>query len=265
MKRLFIAIMFLSIPLIGFSQNELLNDLLSTSLIGRQEAPSRILDHINHLKSKQYKKEVNFLHKIFWSTQQEFLKTYSPYEPFGELFVSGKYDCLTATSLYSLILNEFHFDYSIIETNYHIFIMIHTSSGDVLMETTDRYNGFVYERNEIEERIGSYKKNLIATNGSDKSFFRYSFDLYKKINPNQLSGLLHFNQAVNAFNAKQWLACADELVLSESKYESPRVKELALLLVQAVLNSDTNEEIQELITQRFKPYWLEKQPVIATN
>jgi len=163
------------------------------------------------------------------------------------------------------VLSEFNFDYTIIETNYHIFIIVHSSSGDVLLETTDRFNGFVQDKNEIEKRIGSYKKNLIASSGNGKSYFRYSFDLYKKVNPSQLPGLLHFNQAVNAFNKHDWLACADELVLSESKYYSPRVSELALLLVQAVLDSDASEEIQELITQRFKPYWLEKQPSSVIN
>ena len=266
MRRRFVAIVFWIAPLIGFCQNELLNDLLSTSSTGTHEGPQKIREHVNYLRSKESKKEITFLHRIFWSTQKRFLKTYSPYEAFGELFTSGKYDCLTATSLYSLLLTEFNFDFKIIETNYHIFIVVHTSSGDVLLETTDRYNGFVEDKKQIESRIGVYKENLIASANSNSTYYAYSFDLYKKVSPFQLTGLLHFNQAVNAFNKREWLACANELALSESKYESPRVKELATLLVQSVIMSnDTKDEVKDSILKRFKPYWLEKQPTVAIN
>jgi len=244
----------------------LLGDLLSTTSSRVHEGPQKISEHINNLRSKKSKKEIAFLHKIFWSTQKRFLKTFSPYETFGELFVSGKYDCLTATSLYSLLLTEFNFDFNIIETNYHIFIVVHTSSGEVLFETTDRYNGFVHDKKEIESRIGMYKENFIATTKPNSVYYRYSFDLYKKISPFQLIGLLHFNQAVNAFNKHEWLTCADELALSESKYESPRVKELAAVLVHSVLASDdANEEVKEAVLRRFKSHWLEKQPTVAIN
>jgi hypothetical protein len=260
------VIAFWFAPLIGFCQNELLNDLLSSSSTGAIEGRQKITEHINNLRSRETKKEIALLHKIFWSTQKRFLKTYSPYETFGELFVSGKYDCLTATSLYSLLLSEFNFDFNIIETNYHIFIVVHTSSGEVLIETTDRYNGFVQDKKEIQSRIGTYKENLIAATDPNSTYYTYSFDLYKKISPFQLTGLLHFNRAVNAFNQHEWLACANELALSESKYESPRVKELAALLVQSVITSDdANEEVKGAVLKRFKSYWLEKQPTVANN
>jgi len=265
-RRKFVAIVFWIAPLIGFCQQGLLSDFLSASSTGIKEGPQKIRDHITYLHSKRSKNEIGLLHKIFWSTQKRFLKTYSPYETFGELFVSGKYDCLTATSLYSLFLSEFNFDFNIIETNYHIFIVVHTSSGDVLFETTDRFNGFVQDKKEIESRIGIYKENLIAATKPNSTYYSYSFDLYKKISPFQLTGLLHFNRAVNAFNNHEWLTCANELALSESKYESPRVKELAALLVQSVIISDdANEETKEVVLRRFKSHWLEKQPTVSSN
>lgn len=263
MRKGFVAALFWMAPLIGFCQGDLLSDLLAVGPIETAEGPTKIKNHIDYLRTKQSKKELAFLHKIFWSTQQTFFKTYSPYVTFNDLFIAGKYDCLTATSLYSLVLTELNLDYSIIETNYHIFIIVHASSGDVLFETTDRYHGFVPDKKEIEKRIGTYKENLIAS--SNPSSYLYSFELYKKISPTQLAGLLHFNQAVNAFNKHDWIMCADELVLSGSKYDSPRVKELATLLVQSVLCSNAKDEVRDSILQRFKPYWLEKQLTVAKN
>jgi hypothetical protein len=244
------------LPLLVWGQNELLNDFLVSSPVTADNVSSRFDRHVSHLKSKQNKKELALLHKIFRSTQQRFLKTYKPYEPFSELFVSGKYDCLTATSLYTLLLREFHFDYSIIETNYHIFLLVHTSQGDVLLETTDRFNGFVRDKDEIEKRIGSYKQNVIASTDSKLSYYHYSFDLYQKINTTQLTGLLHFNQAVSAFNNRQWKACADQLDEARKRYDSKRVKELAFLLIQSVMTNDVEEPTKQQIIQRFKKYWL---------
>lgn len=267
MRRRFVAIVFWIAPLIGFCQGELLYDLLSSSSsTAVQQGPQQIQEHIGYLRSRKSKQEINFLHKIFWSTQKRFLKTYSPYESFGELFASGKYDCLTATSLYSLLLTEFHFDFSIVETNYHIFIIVHTTSGNVLFETTDRYNGFVQDKKEIESRIGAYKANLIAAADRNTTYYTYSFDLYKKINPDQLAGLLHFNQAVVAFNKHEWQTCANELSMAEKRYASPRINELAALLVQSVLISpDAKDETKDFILKQFKSHWVEKQPTVAIN
>jgi hypothetical protein len=261
----FVAVILWVLPLLGFSQMKILDELLATSSGGHVQALQVFQKHVKDLSSKQSKKEIVFLHKIFWSTQRRFLKTYSPYISFDELFSSGKYDCLTATSLYALILDSFHFDFDIIETNYHIFIIVHHPNGDVLFETTDRYNGFVQEKKEIDKRIGSYKQNLIATTRTNLSYYQYSFDLYKEIDMKQLPGLLHFNQAVNAFNKQQWSICAEQLILSEAKYNSPRIKELGALLIQSVLQSQEKEEVKEFILHRFKSYWLEKQPTVAIN
>jgi len=258
-----VAIAFWIIPLLGFCQQNYFANLITNSSSVADKAEQQFLKHIDRLKSKQSSKDLVFLRKIFWSTQQEFLKTYSPYGRFDEIFVSGKYDCLTATSLYSLLLEEFHFNYSIIETNYHIFIVVRTSAGDVLLETTDRYHGFVADKNEIQKRIGSYKQNLIASTNSN--LYHYSFDLYKEVTLSQLNGLLHFNQAVNAFNKHEWLTCADELEQSEKIYQSPRVKELAVLLVQSVLAAEVKDEIKEQILLRFKNHWIERQPTVAIN
>jgi hypothetical protein len=264
-KKLFALLFIITTPFLVLGQSSLLNELLATSSLPKSEFQAKLNRHITSLQGKKTKNDVAFLHKIFQKTQHRFLKSYTPYESFDRLFTTGKYDCLTATALYSILLQEFHFEFSVIETNYHIFIIAHTGSGDVLLETTDRYHGFVKDKKEIEQRVGTYKQNLIASKNPDVRYYDYSFQLYKVVNPIQLAGLLHFNQAVNAFNAKQWEVCADQLELSEKKYNSPRVKELAVLLVQTVLQSSTDEELKQSVLQRFKAAWLESQLMVANN
>ena len=263
LKRV-VAIILLILPLLGWGQqSDLLENFLATSTVQSASAHERLRDHIQHLRTKQSQKELSFLHRIFWTTQKRFLKTYTPYEPFGELFESGKYDCLTATSLYSILLSEFGFDYSIVETNYHIFIVVNTLQGEVLLETTDRYHGFVQDKAEIEKRIGTYRQNRIASSNVKSNYYLYSFDLYKKINPSQVIGLLHFNQAVKAFNKQQWLASAEQLDIARRTYDSQRTKELANLLIQSIPAEET--ELRKNIIQRFKDYWMQDQQTIAAK
>jgi hypothetical protein len=261
LKRIGLVVLLI-LPLLAVGQKQ---DLLQTFLASSPSIPSaannRFEKHINHLRSFQSKKELAFLHKIFWATQKEFFKSYKPYEAFSELFTSGKYDCLTATGLYSILLTEFNFNHSIIETNYHIFIVIHSTQGDVLFETTDRYKGFVQNNEEIEKRIGTYRQNLLASTSTQANYYQYTFSLYKEINPTQLTGLLHFNQAVNAFNKKDWKLCADQLELARHNYDSQRTKELAALLIQCVMAYGEDDALRQNIVQRFKDYWLTNQPV----
>ena len=257
-----VIVVLLAFPLLGWGQSSvLLGNFLATSPVSAPTAQHQLNEHITRLKSKQSKKEITFLHQIFWATQKRFLKTYQAYEPFGELFESGKYDCLTATSLYSILLNEFDFEYSIIETNYHIFILVHTLQGDVLFETTDRYDGFVQDRSEIQKRIGTYQENVVASAKPKSNYYLYSFNLYTQISTSQMVGLLHFNQAVKAFNKQEWIPCANQLAITRKTYDSQRVKELALLLIQSVPMNEEN--MRNSILHQFKDYWMNDQQTVA--
>src|SRR5690349_20425970 len=89
---------------------------------------------------------------IFKKTQKEFLHRYDAMADMDEL-ATGDFNCLTATSLFAEILTRAGFSFKIIETNYHIFLLTSTSSGEVLIETTDRFSGFITSPEEINQRM----------------------------------------------------------------------------------------------------------------
>ncbi len=190
------------------------------------------------------------LEQLFRAAQSKILRSYSAYTSIDRL-ARGNYDCLTATALFASLLNCQQFDFDIIETNYHIFLKVRTSRGDVLLETTDRFNGFVSNPIEIENRIEGYKK-VVAQAGPGQIAHDYSFQLYHKVLPEQLVGLLYFNQAVNAFNKGDLGMCAEKLRLSRLHYETPRTLELGSLLLgslphQKDLTAAQKEQIRKMI------------------
>ena len=193
------------------------------------ERINKMLDRLSH---KSYESDRDHLFSIFKKTQKEFLHRYMQYSSMDQL-AAGEFDCLTATSLFAEILERSDFRFRIMETNYHIFLLVETEKGEVLIETTDRFEGFIESPAEITKAIKAYRTE-VPTESDSKKRYQYGFEMYNEISPRQLAGLLFFNQAVKAYNDSEWLVCSEKIVLAESNYNSPRVATLATLLVCAI-------------------------------
>lgn len=199
----------------------------STSPEGLQQIDTRINQLVTDLNKHHYSNDVRKLNALFTKTHNRFLDTYDRYAGIEGL-VNGHYDCLTATSLFADILSRTGFNYNIIETNYHIFIMVDTKDGDVLLETTDRFNGFISNAVRMNEVLAQYRQNTL--DASIPQQYKYTFSLFKKVDVDQLPGLLYINQAVKAFNAEKWDECSEKLTAAAMTTNSPHVAELTELL-----------------------------------
>jgi hypothetical protein len=205
---------------------------------------------LQQIHATKHRSDKALVHDIFKQAHKNLLKEYMAYSEIPELFATGKYDCLTATAFLSLVLNEFQIRYSLIETNYHIFLVVHLTNGDVLLETTDKFNGFVTDADLIQERIGTYKQNLIASESVGKQVYAYQFKLYRELSFFQLPGLLYFNQAIKSYNNQAWEQCADFMDKASRIYDSPRMEELATVLIQTVRASETDDARKKMIIAR---------------
>ena len=251
MNRRF-AFFLLMIPLLGYGQeSSVLSDLEATSPQATLLAKSRIDGFIQNLKSSNSSSDIALLKRVFHRTQKEFLRQYTSYADFSEIFDSGRYDCLTATSLFSVVLSELNVEYTIVETNYHIFLLVNTSKGEVLLETTDRFNGFVRNEKEISQRIGRYRQGLTAAADTQNSY-RYHCDLYREVNPGQLPGLLYYNQAVKAYNAGRLGTCGELLLKAKSIYNTPRINEFVSIFLKSVVESTMDDQAKLRIIRQFK-------------
>lgn len=223
------------------------------------QSPEAIEDRLNSFitnlrKKQQNRSDEEFLRIVFNESHRRFFKTYKPYTQFPEVFEKGKYDCLSATSLLAVVLDAFDYDFHVIETNYHIFISVQTENGTVLLESTDRVNGFVTNPQQIQERISMYKQNQLQASKSGSVHYQFDLNLYRVIQPKQLSGLLLFNQAVVAFNNQQYEVCALRLKEAVQIYDSPRTTEFAAILITAIANSSISDETKKDLIRPFAKY-----------
>ena len=258
--------MLLCFLLVGAYAQSDLPILLSTTQCSAEEQShdSKNLQAFIDRVSSSPRSESKQLKKIFRGLHTEFLKSYSAHSDFDEIFTTGHYDCLTATALFCTVLDHFQYSYEIIETNYHIFLMVKTSDGDVMIESTDAIGGLISQKRTIKERIKEYQKNipLASTSGN---VFQYPFSIFQNISKNNLSGLLYFNQAVKAYNRQDWEACSILLEKANTYYTSPRCHALGSLLIQTISQSALDEKTKADFMVRLKVFWLNKSKIVAAN
>lgn len=194
---------------------------------------------LRKLEHKQQKSgsTTAFVRYLFDRARQQFLRDYTGYATFSETLASGTYNCLTGTAVCALLLEHFNIPYTIIETNYHIFVIATVGHERILLEATDPDRGFVAGDDKINDRIREYRKSLPAITIQDKSYYQYRANLYNEVSLDELTGLLYFNRAVVAYNNHNLTMAIDNLTKSAERYRSPRTAEFAAILQITVTES----------------------------
>lgn len=200
--------------------------------------------------NKKNKSEIKIAKSLFNKAHRNFLRSYHAYATVNDVFEKGNYDCLSGTYFLSRALTDLGIKHRIIETNYHIFLIAETEQGDVLMESTDRYQGFIIDKKKIEERINNYRTNK-ADNGQ---LYLSHIKIYHEILPVQLSGLLYFNLAVASFHRSDLIASCQYLQNAWKIYDNPRIEEFKPILARSIMNSQLTEKQKDNLTDLLKSH-----------
>jgi hypothetical protein len=198
-------------------------------------------------KRKLFTSDKDYLAFIFQKVHAKFLRKFDEKASFNDLTSTGKYNCLTATALYTLTLEHLNFKYSVFETNYHIFLTIQTGSGEVLLETTDGENGFISDAHEISERIANYKAQNLTASNSNKYYYRYTTSLYHRVNMAEILGLLHFNSAVRAYNNHDLHKTVEHLEKASELYYSNRLDEFSKIIFLSLIEGNYDSKTREIL------------------
>lgn len=219
-------------------------DLVKHSL--GSDFPAEFSDFISSIKSLNKSSDVALLKSLSSHAHRSYLKKYTAYAHVNDIFSKGSYDCLSGTYFFCAALEQLGFRYRIIETNYHIFLMVQTAGGEVLLESTDRENGIVTDAKTIEDKLLSYRHASSETS----NLYLSGVDLFGQLLPEQLPGLIYFNKAVEAFNAKKLSECCDYLEQAWKIYDNARIGHFVPVLLKKVMGNDRipKEDKEHLIT-----------------
>ncbi|HMP98196.1 MAG TPA: hypothetical protein PKC24_00355 [Cyclobacteriaceae bacterium] len=193
-----------------------------------------------HKKYKSELKQVKAMHRALHDT---FLKSYRQYASFNDLFENGDYDCLTGTTLFALVFDKLGIDYQIIETNYHVFILLNPNTkNQILIESTDPVNGLITDYTTIQNRLNTYRKLEADEVKKDQYAYRYQEEIFREIDIYELVGLTYFNESVKQFNKGKLIEASVSLVVAGTYYRTNRVSEFAAILILSLANNNNIEE-----------------------
>lgn len=81
------------------------------------------------------------LRQLFQEVQSAFMIRYDARALFVDLFTTGDFNCVTASMLFALILNDLGIPYAVHQTPDHMFLATMAGGGPAVIETTDPVRG----------------------------------------------------------------------------------------------------------------------------
>lgn len=241
MKRLLLLILALSTSFSGIAMsNNIKNEsfISSNEFITYWDSTSSKFQKLNLKLQKdfgRYGKSEKFLKMLFFRSQQYLLDDYNQYASVEELIETGAFDCVSGSFLIAVFLDQYGFDYDIMETSFHVFLTVNVEGEKVVLESTDGFTGFISDKDEVKVYLNNFekesKKNPLYLNPDQKlvkDLLQPS--IYRAINLQQLKGLELFNRAIFYNNQKEYETAFKKIKEAEILYPSERITALSHLL-----------------------------------
>jgi hypothetical protein len=209
-----------------------------------------INQHINHLRSKNLhlkplKKQIQNIYK---TTHAKFLRKYDEKVFFNRIFENGTYNCVTASALYALILDEFNINYSIKETPTHVYLIADTLGQQTLIESTLPGIGPVNFNEKFKKNYIEYLNNNKIISDAEfehspsEELFRMHYSKDKSINLSQLAAIQYYNKGIFLMQEEKYVGAALSLKKASSIYPSNTIKYHHFIAVQNALTIDYNKK-----------------------
>ncbi|WP_200974344.1 hypothetical protein [Echinicola sp. 20G] len=171
-----------------------------------------------------------FVGEIFYKSHQYVLKNYNRHSTFNETLENGSYDCVSGSAVLGLLLDRYGFDYEIIETDFHVFVLVHDNDKTYVLESTEPRSGFIKDQDEVKDYIAAFVPRKQNQSKRDRSELAGLSDgageentIYSSISLKELAGLQYYNDAVLHFNEGQQETALKQLKKAKGIYPSERV------------------------------------------
>ena len=174
----------------------------------------KIIDQdLTDLRSSKFynNSEEKIIKIIHGKIYADLLKKYKLEADFHEIFVDGTFNCVTATVLYSCILEELNVPFAIKEMPTHVYLIGFPRTSKIKVETTSPIQNYFAFDNEFQlSYLNSLLANKIITEEelkiSDKSkLFNTYFFTDKDISFRELAGIHYSNDGIYDMNKKDYI------------------------------------------------------------
>ncbi|GMQ25757.1 hypothetical protein Aoki45_24390 [Algoriphagus sp. oki45] len=200
---------------------------------------------VEELDSKAQKSgdQLALLRQIFQKTHQRLLKKYEQHSSFNAMLSEGKYDCVSGSAALGLLLERYGFEFDIVETDYHVFLVVNLDGKKIVLESTLPVGGMITAPSEVQNYLIAYQPEKNAqryslnqtiagpvVDYSDNSTFRI-------VTLRELAGLQYYNDAIVHFNKQAYGKAVDQLSKAYLLYPSDRIDGLRDLSIDLAYKS----------------------------
>ena len=203
--------------------------------------------YTDKVKSKRADKKLKILYDEIHDT---FLTQYKERILFNSIFENGQYNCVSASALYGIALEEADIPYIIKERPTHVYVLAYPEDEQIIVESTDPAGGYVkfnpsYKQAYIDRMA---KAKLISdaevkSKSTDLLFDEYFFT-DTDINLTQLIGIQYVNDAIYRIDSKDLEGAYLQMEKAWMFYPCQKVNTLMLAFLAELINSQNYEELK---------------------
>lgn len=230
----------------------------------------RIFDKIANEKSK--------INKVFKTAQQTFFTQYDSNAIASNFYTDGKYNCVTGSVFFSIIMDSLKIPYTIKEIPTHVFLLAYPTTFSLPIESTDPNMKILIPDEAFKKRYVDFlvdskliQKSDIATKGVE-TIFNEKYYSTVDIKPVELVGLQYFNSGISYLSDNNYKSAFQQFEKAYLLYPSERIRyvlELSLLafmgnmgpftidnlnFVAKLANYSKNQLYHDIVTDQFKSY-----------
>lgn len=199
------------------------------------------------VKSKRADKKLKI---IYDEIHEAFLTQYKERILFNSIFDNGQYNCVSASALYSIALDEAEIPYIIKERPTHVYVLAYPKNEQIVVEATDPAGGYVkfnssYKQAYIDRmaKAKMISDAEVKSKSADLLFDEYYFT-DTDINLTQLIGIQYINDAIYRVDNKDLEGAYQQLEKAWMLYPSQKVNTLMLAFLAELINSQKYEELK---------------------
>jgi len=184
----------------------------------------QIQSFFQNTKVKKFAKKNNLasLRKLYRRTSKRFIQENKQFSFLPQIQKGKTYDCVSSALLYSFLLEDLGYNYSIYLTKTHTYLKIHLENKDVLLETTDPFYGLITHPKMIDKQIEAYKKESLTRMISEEDT---AYALGKKIDLQRLVGVHFYNLFLHHYQNRNFESAAKAFRKAAFLHkESPEIK-----------------------------------------
>ncbi len=187
----------------------------------------------NKIGKKKLKKQIREIYRL---VQENYLKVYSEEASFNELLSSGKYNCVSGSALYALILDRFNIDYEIMSTPDHVYLIAGNGYDRFMIETTYPVDGVFYYDDRFKSDYIEYLVQVEFISEEDfisrtiDDLFEEHYEADEAIDMVQLASLQYYNRGVTLYEKSEYEKAIASFEKAKLLYPGNPTNEYALSL-----------------------------------